>query len=98
MPKTVKTRSGRVLFMPTLAEDAAIAAGIAQDSDTYEPSDLELSLMRRPGRPVGSGTKRQITLRLDADLIDTFKASGDGWQTRINAVLRDAVAHGVVKS
>lgn len=97
MPKTVKTRSGRVLVLPTLAEDAAIAAGIAQDPDTYEPSDLELSLMRRPGRPMGSGTKRQITLRLDADLIDTFKASGDGWQTRINAVLRDAVAHGVVK-
>ncbi|MFZ2124042.1 MAG: BrnA antitoxin family protein [Rhodoferax sp.] len=97
MPKTVKTRSGRVLVLPTPAEDAAIAAGIAQDPDTYEPSDLELGLMRRPGRPMGSGTKRQITLRLDADLIDTFKASGDGWQTRINAVLRDAVAHGVVK-
>lgn len=98
MKQTVKTRSGRVLVLPNQAEDAAIAAGIAQDPDTYEPSDLELSLMRRPGRPFGSGTKRQITLRLDADLIDTFKASGDGWQTRINAVLRDAVAHGVVKS
>jgi uncharacterized protein (DUF4415 family) len=36
-------------------------------------------------------------LRLDANLIDTFKASGDGWQTRIYAVLREAVAHGVVK-
>jgi uncharacterized protein (DUF4415 family) len=98
MPKTVKTKSGRVLVMPTLAEDATIADGIAHDSDTYEPSDLELSLMRRPGRPIGSGTKRQITLRLDADLIDTFKASGDGWQTRINAVMRDAVARGVAKS
>lgn len=98
MPKTVKTRSGRVLALPTLAEDATIAAGIAQDPDTYEPSDTELGLMRRPGRPIGSGTKRQITLRLDADLIDTFKASGEGWQTRINAVLRDAVAHGVAKS
>lgn len=98
MPKTVKTRSGRVLVLPTLAEDAAIAAGIAADPDTYEVSDDEFKLMRRPGRPAGSGTKRQITLRLDADLIDTFKASGDGWQTRINAVLRDAVAHGVVKA
>ena len=97
MPKTIKTRSGRVLVLPTLAEDAAIAAGIDQDPDTYAPSDLELGAMRRPGRPVGSGTKRQITLRLDADLIETFKASGDGWQTRINAVLRDAVAHGMVK-
>jgi uncharacterized protein (DUF4415 family) len=96
MPKSVKTRSGRVLVAPTLAEDAAVAAGIAHDPDTYEPSDHEISAMRRPGRPMGSGTKKQITLRLDADLIDTFKATGDGWQTRINAVLRDAVAHGVL--
>ena len=89
MTKTVKTRSGRVLALPTLAEDAAIAAGIAQDPDTYESSDIELSLMRRPGRPLGSGTKTQITLRLDADVVAKFKASGSGWQTRINDALRN---------
>jgi uncharacterized protein (DUF4415 family) len=91
MTKTVKTRSGRVLVLPTLAEDAAIAAGIAQDPDTYEPSDLELGMMRRPGRPLGSGTKTQITLRLDADVVAKFKASGSGWQTRINDALRSWV-------
>lgn len=89
MPKTVKTRSGRVLVLPTLAEDAAIAAGIAQDPDAYEPSDIELGVMRRPGRPVGSGTKTQVTLRLDSDLLQSFKATGAGWQTRINDALRD---------
>ena len=97
-PTTVKTLSGRILRLPTDEEDARIRAGIAADPDTHEVSDAEFALMRRPGRPLGSGTKRQITLRLDADLIDTFKASGDGWQTRINAVLRDAVTHGVVKA
>jgi len=91
MTKTVKTRSGRVLVLPTLAEDAAIAAGIAKDPDTFEPSDLELSMMRRPGRPLGSGTKTQITLRLDADVVAKFKASGSGWQTRINDALRNWV-------
>jgi uncharacterized protein (DUF4415 family) len=91
MTKTVKTRSGRVLVLPTLAEDAAIAAGIAQDPDTYEPSDLELGMMRRPGRPLGSGTKTQITLRLDADVVAKFKASGSGWQTRINDALKSWV-------
>jgi uncharacterized protein (DUF4415 family) len=39
-------------------------------------------------RPV----KRQITLRLDADLLDFFEAQGKGYQTRINAALRDWVA------
>ena len=32
--------------------------------------------------------KRQITLRLDPDVIDFFKAGGQGYQTRMNAVLR----------
>lgn len=91
MKQTVKTRSGRVLVLPTLAEDAAIAAGIAKDSDTYEPSNLELSLMRRPGRPLGSGNKTQITLRLDVEVVDKFKASGNGWQTRINDILKSWV-------
>jgi uncharacterized protein (DUF4415 family) len=32
-----------------------------------------------------------VTLRLDADLIDRFRATGKGWQSRINAALRKAV-------
>jgi len=35
--------------------------------------------------------KRQITLRLDGDIIDAFKAQGSGYQTRINNVLRGYV-------
>jgi uncharacterized protein (DUF4415 family) len=88
MKQTVKTRSGRVLVLPTPEEDAAINAGIAQDPNTYEVSDREFSMMRRSGRPLGSGTKKQITLRLDEDLIEKFKATGDGWQTRINDALK----------
>ncbi len=91
MKQTVKTRSGRVLVLPTPAEDAAIAAGIDQDPETYEPNALELRMMRRPGRPLGSGTKTQITLRLDADVVNQFKASGSGWQTRINDALKSWV-------
>ncbi len=96
MEQTVKTRSGRVLVLPTPAEDAAITAGIAQDPDTYEPSASEIATMKRPGRPLGSGTKTQVTLRLDTAALNAFKASGPGWQTRINALLRAAVASGQV--
>jgi len=35
--------------------------------------------------------KRQVTLRIDPDIVDYFKASGQGYQTRINAVLRSYV-------
>ncbi len=33
-------------------------------------------------------TKRQLTLRLDSDVLDWFKRQGSGYQTRINALLR----------
>lgn len=35
--------------------------------------------------------KRQITLRIDADVVEWFKAQGSGYQTRINEVLREAM-------
>jgi uncharacterized protein (DUF4415 family) len=84
----IKSKSGRVFNLPSDEEDAHIRAGIAADPDTHEISDAEFALMRRPGRPLGSGTKTQITLRIDTDIVEKFKASGDGWQTRINEVLR----------
>jgi uncharacterized protein (DUF4415 family) len=34
------------------------------------------------------GPKRPVALRLDADVLDWFRSSGKGYQTRINAVLR----------
>lgn len=45
-----------------------------------------------PGRPpLGAEPKKQVTLRLDADLLERFRATGAGWQSRINAALRKAV-------
>ena len=46
--------------------------------------------VRRRGRPRGE-SKTLITLRLDKDLIATLRAGGEGWQTRINELLRAAV-------
>ena len=43
----------------------------------------------RGGRPPGSD-KLQISIRLDKDVVEKFKATGPGWQTRINAALRRA--------
>ena len=41
--------------------------------------------------PQKSQTKDQITLRLDRDVVEFFKSSGPGWQTRINRALREAI-------
>ena len=45
-------------------------------------------LIRR-GRPPLAEAKRQVTLRLDPDLLDRLRATGPGWQTRVNRALRD---------
>ncbi|MDI6746502.1 MAG: BrnA antitoxin family protein [Rhodocyclaceae bacterium] len=55
----------------------------AQDGATA----LRKALSR--GRPKAESTKLALTVRYDAEVVDAFKATGKGWQTRMNAALRD---------
>lgn len=60
--------------------------------DAPELTDEQLAgAVVSPPRPVGrprlAEPKRAVKLRLDAEIINHFKAGGDGWQTRINDVL-----------
>ena len=48
---------------------------------------LQKSLSR--GRPKAESTKLALTMRYDAEVVEAFKATGKGWQTRMNAALRD---------
>ncbi|OGB01647.1 MAG: hypothetical protein A3E25_19700 [Burkholderiales bacterium RIFCSPHIGHO2_12_FULL_69_20] len=90
-----KLKAGTII--PTPEEDAAINAGIAADPDTVELTDAEFAQMRPlRGRPRLARPKAALTMRVDADVLDAFKASGPGWQTRINELLRDAVRRGRV--
>jgi uncharacterized protein (DUF4415 family) len=43
---------------------------------------------KRPGRPRADAPKKLIALRLDPDIIERFRATDPGWQSRINAELR----------
>jgi uncharacterized protein (DUF4415 family) len=45
-------------------------------------------LMRR-GRPPAEHKKQLLTVRYDEDVVTAFKATGKGWQTRMNDALRD---------
>lgn len=94
-------RNTRKLIMPSPEEDAAIARGIAADPDAHEFTDEELAKMRpfaevmakRIGRPKLERPKEQVSIRYDADVLDAFRASGAGWQTRMNDALRDWLNH-----
>ncbi len=78
-------------ILPTPAEDAAITAVAKSDPNAVPFTDAQWTQVKplvRRGRPLGSGTKTQITLRLDTDALEEFKTTGDGWQTRINDLFR----------
>jgi uncharacterized protein (DUF4415 family) len=56
--------------------------------------DFVQAMKRGRGRPAGStaeSTKQKVNLRLDPDLLEALKASGQGWQTRVNTILRREV-------
>ena len=44
---------------------------------------------KRRGGPAGSGTKEQVAIRLDHDVLAAFRICGPGWQTRMNEALKD---------
>jgi uncharacterized protein (DUF4415 family) len=48
----------------------------------------EKALSARRGRKTDPDAKKLLTLRVDPDVIEWFKAAGPGWQSRMNAVLR----------
>jgi len=50
------------------------------------PESLQAKLR---GRPKAAVTKERITIRLSPEVVETFRASGDGWQTRVDAALKD---------
>ena len=84
------------LIKPTDEEDRLISASSSNDPDNAPLTDdewnrVKAKVKRGPGRPMGSGTKVQITLRLDVEVIEALRATGAGWQTRANDILRKGV-------
>lgn len=53
-----------------------------------QPQAKELLKPKR-GRPTLSKPKAHVNIRLDSDILDAFKDTGTGWQTRVNNALRD---------
>jgi uncharacterized protein (DUF4415 family) len=80
----------RRLIRNTPEEEAAIQRGIDADPDTFVPTDEQFAQMKpRGGRPKLANPKVSVTIRYDAEIVEQFRASGDGWQTRMNDALLD---------
>ncbi len=86
---------------PIINEDGEIRELTADDMRKFRPAsevlppELYAVLTKRGAGQRGpqvAPVKQQVTLRLDQDVLDSFRATGAGWQSRINAALRKVVA------
>ncbi len=98
-------QSRREVAVPTDAEEAATQREIALDPDAPEWTDEDWQrarpaveavphIVERHRRARGkqkAPTKEKVTLRLDAGVVAYFRASGRGWQTRMNEALRRVI-------
>ncbi|KAF1019103.1 MAG: hypothetical protein GAK30_03302 [Paracidovorax wautersii] len=80
---------------PTLVDDASpewTEADFKQAKRLHEmPAEFQQTIRRARG-PQKAPTKIPVTIRLSPDVVEKFKASGPGWQTRVDVVLREWLA------
>jgi uncharacterized protein (DUF4415 family) len=48
-------------------------------------------MLKPRGRPRAEHPKERINIRLSHEVVEYFKAAGDGWQTRIDSALRQFI-------
>jgi uncharacterized protein (DUF4415 family) len=83
------------LKKPTFEEDQLITAAAKSDPDALPLTDEQMSAMFPirvlRGRPKLANKKQLVSIRYSPEVIDYFRASGVGWQARMDAVLKDYV-------
>lgn len=92
MSKTPKRR----VRMPSIAEDKAITAAAERDPAARPLTDKQLKAMvpikALRGRPKAEKTKLLVSVRYSPEVIEYFRSTGEGWQSRMDEVLRKYVA------
>jgi uncharacterized protein (DUF4415 family) len=78
-----------------IGADGEVRTLTAADLSTFRsasealPPNLQKTLGMRQRGPQKSPTKVSTTIRLSSDVLQAFRATGDGWQTRVDAALKD---------
>lgn len=82
--------------MPSAEEDKAITAAARSDPDAQPltPKQLKsmLPIKALRGRPKSENKKLLVSVRYSQEVVEFFKSTGDGWQSRMDGVLRQYVA------
>ena len=91
-----KASNRPVVVMPTVEEDKAITAAAKADADArpLTPKQLKAMVPMRVlrGRPKSENRKLLVSVRYSPDVVAYFKSTGEGWQSRMDGVLRRYVA------
>jgi uncharacterized protein (DUF4415 family) len=83
------------VVMPSVAEDRVITAAAKADPDAQPltPTQLKAMVPLRTlrGRPRSESPKQLVSVRYSQEVLAYFKSTGEGWQSRMDGVLRDYV-------
>lgn len=77
------------VLRPTLRSDLAKVDAHVIRPQEYEElpeltaADLDRAVVKKRGRPVSPNPRKLISIRLPADVIERWRATGPGWQTRM---------------
>lgn len=74
------------------AEDISRARPASEVLPELFGNKLAQDMLKPRGRPRAAHPKERINIRLSHEVIEHFKSSGEGWQTRIDAALRDYIS------
>jgi uncharacterized protein (DUF4415 family) len=81
--------------MPSAKEDKAITAAAKSDPDAQPLTRKQMQAMvpirALRGRPKSSSTKQLVSVRYSPEVLKYFKSTGEGWQSRMDGVLRKYV-------
>lgn len=95
MSKTAKTVKRPAVRTPTPAEDKAIVSAARSDPDAQPLTSKQLKAMvpmrALRGRPKSQNRKLLISVRYSPDVVAYFKSTGEGWQARMDGVLKQYV-------
>jgi uncharacterized protein (DUF4415 family) len=84
-----------VIAMPTEAEDRAITLAAKADPDAQPLTAKQLKAMvplrTLRGRPKSTSPKLLVSVRYSQEVLAYFKSTGEGWQSRMDGVLREYV-------
>jgi uncharacterized protein (DUF4415 family) len=93
MSKTAKRHDIKV---PTRKREAAILAAAKSDLDAQPLTATQLAamvpLLSLRGRPKSASPKLLLSVRYSPEVVAYFKSTGDGWQARMDGVLRNYVS------